>query len=191
MRLTKVRLPAIAIFLSLIVFVGTQNSTPAKELKSFKAKEKSMLNEHTPYLPFSLNKNSDFNEIKIRLVFEAGKPNEGRQEICISGSGKIDLFFSRSSQDKNPRILEGNCDQHHIIRLLDFMEGNGIMDAESVAENGQGSRRFMELILLGKIKRIYLDEANGYSIQQIVGAIKLAAGQCLPDALNHRFFPNL
>jgi hypothetical protein len=34
-------------------------------------------------------------------------------------------------------------------------------------------------------------EDGGFAINEIIGAVKLATGQCLPDALNHRFFPNL
>lgn len=41
------------------------------------------------------------------------------------------------------------------------------------------------------MKRIARDEPGNYTIDRMIGAVKLAAGQCLPNALNYLFFPNL
>jgi hypothetical protein len=65
------------------------------------------------------------------------------------------------------------------------------MDADTAVVSGPDAHRFLEIILPGRVKHLILKEANEYSLQQVVGAVKLAAGQCLPEALNHRFFPNL
>jgi hypothetical protein len=103
------------------------------------------------------------------------------------------LYFSRSFQDKTPKILAGNCGPEPILRLLDLMEGAGLIGLpDEVAGKDRGaSQRVLEVTLPDGEKRIAVQETELYTVEQMIGAAKLAAGQCLPEALNNRFFPNL
>lgn len=155
-------------------------------------KEKVMTVEQITHMPFGLDKASDLGKIEIKLAFHGAKTGAGRQEMTLWGDGRVRLFFSRSDQDKSPKILEGTCEFRRILSLLDFMEGNGVMDGpEHVGEKPGGSARELEIILPGRKKRIFLQDTGDYSVEQVIGAVMLAAGQCLPEALNHRLFPNL
>lgn len=145
-----------------------------------------------PFLPFGLDKDSDLGKIRIKLAFHSAKTGAGRQEMTLWGDGRVSLFFSRSDKDKSPKTLEGTCESARIVRLLDFMEGNGVMDGpDQVGEKPGGSTRELEIVLPDRTKRILLRDTGEYSVEQVIGAVKLAAGQCLPEALNHRLFPNL
>ncbi|MDQ3003191.1 MAG: hypothetical protein M3Y08_18260 [Fibrobacterota bacterium] len=148
--------------------------------------------EQIPHMPFGLDKASDLGKIEIKLAFHGAKTGAGREEMTLWGDGRIRLYFSRSDQDKAPKIVEGTCESERILRLLDFMEGNGVMDGpDHVGQKPAGSTRELEIILPDRKKRILLQDTGDYSVEQVIGAVKLAAGQCIPEALNHRLFPNL
>ena len=144
-------------------------------------------------LPFGITKDTPLDQVEVLLAFYSAKTGAGKQEITLRGDGLVRLFLTRSSQDKSPKILEGHCDPASILRLLDLMEGLGIfgLPEEMPSDGHPHARRLLEVKLPGRFKRIALDEPGNYSIEQIIGAVKLAAGLCLPEALNHRFFPNL
>lgn len=145
-----------------------------------------------PFAPFGLEADAPLDKIEVTLAFQSAKTGAGKQEIALRGDGSVRLFFSRSDRDKAPRTLEGRCDPEAIIRLLDFMEGNGLGDASGRTAGARGrSRRILQVTLPHRTMRVSLGGPGDYSLEQMIGAVKLTAGQCLPEALNHRFFPNL
>jgi hypothetical protein len=148
---------------------------------------------YTQFTPFGLEKDAEPGKIRIRLAFESGKPDAGKQEMILTGDGRVRLLHSRSSLDPKPKILDGTCDAKSIMSLLDLMEANGVMGMpERIGGEPKGrSQRVLELNLPGRTKRVAVVEDGGVAINEIFGAVKLAAGQCLPEALNHRLFPNL
>lgn len=152
-----------------------------------------MLIEDIPYLPFGFTQETPLEKVEILLAFYSAKSGAGKQEITLRGDGLVRLFFLKSVQDKAPKTLEGRCDFRAVLRLLDLMEGLGLfgLPEEIPSEGHPHARRLLEVHLPDRTKRIALDEPGNYAIEQMIGAVKLAAGQCLPEALNHRFFPNL
>jgi hypothetical protein len=146
-----------------------------------------------PYPPFGIDKETPLDKVEILLGFYSAKTGAGKQEILLKADGSVRLFFSKSMQDKAPKALEGHCQPETVLRLLDLMEGLGLfgLSDEVPAEGHPHGRRLLEVRLPDRMKRIALDEPGNYSVEQMIGAVKLAAGQCLPEALNHRFFPNL
>lgn len=146
-----------------------------------------------PHLPFGIDAQTPLEKVEITLDFFSAKTGAGTQRITLRGDGAVRLDFARSSQDKHPKSLERNCGPAAVIRLLDFMEGYGFLDMpDQIGGPPKGrSQRVLELTLTGKTKRIALTDECGYAIEEILGAVKVTAGQCLPEALNHRFFPNL
>lgn len=149
--------------------------------------------EDFTYIPFGIDKETQLDKVEILLAFYSAKTGAGKQEMLLKGDGTVRLFFSKSMQDKAPKVAEGHCDPAVVLRLLDFMEGQGLfgLPDEVPAEGHPHGRRLLEVHLPGRMKRIALDEPGNYPVEQMIGAVKLAAGQCLPEALNHRFFPNL
>lgn len=149
--------------------------------------------EDISYLPFGIDKDTPLDKIEILLAFYSAKSGAGRQEITLRGDGLVRLFFSKSVQDKAPKTVEGKCSPEAVLRLLDLMEGLGLfgLPDEIPSEGHPHARRLLEVRLPGRMKRIALDEPGNYSVEQMIGAAKLTAGQCIPEALNHRFFPNL
>lgn len=146
-----------------------------------------------PHLPFGIDSQTPLEKVVITLEFLSAKTGAGAQRITLRADGAVRLDFARSSQDKHPKSLERNCGPAAVIRLLDFMEGYGFLDMpDQVGGPPKGrSQRVLALTLDGKSKRIALTDECEYAIEEILGAVKLTAGQCLPEALNHRFFPNL
>ncbi|MDB5105975.1 MAG: hypothetical protein JWP91_3664 [Fibrobacteres bacterium] len=157
------------------------------------APEVKVEDEIPPKLPFNLGKIPDLEQVRIKLAFLSAKSGAGTQEITLSGVGHVRLSFSRSMQDKSPRILERDCDAETTTRLLDFMEGAGILDMEDqIGGEPKGrSLRVLELTLPDRVKRISVVGTGPDPLERIWGAAQLAAGQCLPEALNHRLFPDL
>ena len=149
--------------------------------------------EGLSYLPFGIDKQTALDKITITLEFFGAKTGAGTQRITLRGDGMARLDFARSVQDKHPKSLEKNCGPATVLRLLDFMESNGVMGMpERIGGEPKGrSQRVLELTLPGQTKRVAVVEDGGFAINEIIGAVKLAAGQCLPEALNHRLFPNL
>lgn len=181
--------------LGLLVSLGCGQAAPkAKSQPPMNAKEKKMISvEDIPYVPFGITKDTPLDKVEILLAFYSAKTGAGKQEITLRGDGTVRLFFSKSAQDKTPRVVEGQCGVEPVLRLLDLMEGAGLfgLPEEAPSDGHPHARRLLEVKLPGRFKRITLDEPGNYSIEQVIGAVKLAAGQCLPEALNHRFFPNL
>ncbi|MDQ3003192.1 MAG: hypothetical protein M3Y08_18265 [Fibrobacterota bacterium] len=164
-----------------------------KQSDPLKAKEKVMTLEEIPYLPFGLDKDTPLDQVEVSLAFHGAKTGAGKQEITLRGDGLVRLFFSRSTQDKAPKTIEGQCNPESILRLLDFMEGNGLFGLpDVVASHGhQHARRLLQVKVPGRMKQIGVDEPGLQAVEQMIGAVMLVAGQCAPEALNNRFFPNL
>jgi hypothetical protein len=183
----------LVIAVSIATSVGCASQNLAKNSSSSIPKEKAMQIEDIPFLPFGLKTMSDLESVKIKLAFISAKTGAGKQEITISGLGHVRLFFSRSFQDKSPKIIEGDCEPERVIRLLDLMEGYGLFGLpDEVPGDDQGaSQRLLEVVLPGRTKTIFLQEADVYTIEQMIGAVKMTAAQCVPEVLNHRLFPNL
>jgi hypothetical protein len=185
----------VAAALGLLIGISCGQAAPkTKSAPPKTTKEKKMNSvEDIPYVPFGINKDTPLDQVEILLGFYSAKAGAGKQEIRLRGDGKVHLFFTKSEQDTSPKVLEGHCGVEPVLRLLDLMEGLGFfgLPEETPSHGHPHARRLLEVKVPGRFKRIALDEPGNYSIEQVIGAVKLAAGQCLPEALNHRFFPNL
>src|SRR4051812_21884883 len=98
----------------------------SKKTNALDPKERDMNIEDIANLPFGIDKNTPLDQVEILLAFYSAKTGAGRQEITLRGDGLVRLYFSRSSQDKTPKILESNCGSGTVMRLLDLMEGLGL-----------------------------------------------------------------
>jgi hypothetical protein len=142
-------------------------------------------------LPYKLSA-ADLPKVEIMHSFVSMKTGAGRQEIYILGTGQVRLLFSGTAKE-NPDVREGKLAPDLVIRLLDFIEGQGLAGLEEhyPASHNPHARRIVRLTLPGMIKTVMVDEPKNLEFERIVGAVKYAAGIALPDALNNRFFPNL
>lgn len=179
--------------LAICLLPGSGEPLKKSPPKTETRKGPTMMIEETPYLPFGIGKDTPLDKIEILLAFYSAKTGAGKQEITLRGDGTVRLFFSRSMQDKTPKHMEATCEPGTVLRLLDLMEGLGLfgLPDEVPSEGHPHARRLLEVRLPDRMKRIALDEPGNYAIEQMIGAVKLAAGSCIPEALNHRFFPNL
>ena len=133
------------------------------------------------------------NDIELTLGFYSSKTGAGSQEISVRADGTIKLFYSRSYDDSNPKVIEGRCAGEQVLRLFDFLEGMGFfgLPDEFSSNAPTHARRLLKFSMPGRQKVVAVDEPGNYAIEQCIGAIKLCIGLCIPEAINQRFFPNL
>jgi hypothetical protein len=148
------------------------------------------MDEQTRPLPFGLT-DLQLADVQVVYAFISGKTGAGRQEITISGDGAVTLFFT-PTRDAEPLTREGRVSKDVVIALLDVMEAQGMLqlDDHYPAEHFH-ARRLLELRLPSQTKSVKLDTPGVLTFERIAGAVLLTAGIALPEALNHRFFPNL
>lgn len=142
-------------------------------------------------LPFGLNE-TDLPKVEVMYAFYSAKTGAGKQELTVSGSGKVTLLLTRTMGD-NPTIREGTIDPKIVARLLDFMADQGFLGFADhyPAHHDPHARRVLRLVLPAQTKTVMLDEPGFPAFEMVAGATKFAASLALPETLNHRFFPNL
>jgi len=145
------------------------------------------------HLPLGITKEMPLNKVELHYGFYSSKTGAGRQEVSFFADGTVKLFFSRSYDDSNPKVLEVKCSSDQILRLFDFLEGMGFLGLpdEFSSNNPSYARRLLKFSMPGREKVVAVDEPGNYVIEQCIGAIKFCAGLCTPEAINQRFFPNL
>lgn len=142
-------------------------------------------------LPFGLNK-SGLAEVEILYGFYSSKTGAGKQEITISGNGRVKLFLTRSFSAA-PETIEVSVPTDLVVRLLDLMAGEGFLNLNDhyPAQHDPHARRVIRLSLPDADKTVIVDEPNCPEFERVAGAISLLAGIASPEALGHRLFPNL
>jgi hypothetical protein len=142
-------------------------------------------------LPFGL-KEDQLKEVEVMLGFYSAKTGAGKQEMSIDGTGKVKLFMTRV-RDGEPETREGQVEKVVVVTLLDFLEGQEVLGMDDVypSDHDPHARRLIRVTLPGQVKNVALDEPGVPAFEQIFGAVRLACGVGMPEALNHRFFPNL
>jgi hypothetical protein len=168
-----------------------QTSGNSKSTEKKDEEKKTMATEST--LPMGITDEMPLQKIQLVYGFYSAKTGAGRQELTILADGTITLFYSRSYNDQNPKLLEAKCDKDQVLRLLDFLEGMGFfgLPDEFSSNDHPHARRLLKFSMPGREKVVAVDEPGNYAIEQCIGAIKLCAGICIPEAINQRFFPNL
>lgn len=144
-------------------------------------------------LPLGIAAETPMNKIELVLGFYSSKSGAGVQEIALRADGTVTLFYSRSYADTHPKVLKAKCPRNQVLRLLEFLEEMGFLDfpGEIGSGNAAPSRRIIKLTMPGREKIVAVDEPGNYAVEQCIGAIKLCAAMCIPEAIHHRFFPNL
>lgn len=142
-------------------------------------------------LPFGLRQ-EELATVEVMYGFYSAKSGAGKQEISIRGNSRVSLYMTRSRYDP-PSIHEGKLDVAVVVRLLDLMEEKGFLGFQDhyAAEGDPHARRVLRLVLPHNTKTVMLDQPGFPAFEVVAGAVKLAAGLALPEALKHRFFPNL
>ena len=145
------------------------------------------------HLPLGITEEMHLNEVQLVYGFYSAKTGAGRQELSFLADGTVKLFHSRSYNDPNPKTIEVKCSSDNILRLFDLLEGLGFfgLPDEYRSNDQPHARRLLKLSMPGREKVVAVDEPGNYAIEQCIGAIKLCAGLCIPEAINQRFFPNL
>jgi hypothetical protein len=177
-----------ALALAMIMIAGcTTGQTDVEET----APKGETMNEQTRPLPFGLT-DSQLADVQIVYAFISGKTGAGRQEITIFGNGSVTLFYT-PTRDAEPMTREGQVSRDVVVALLDVTESQGMLQLEDHYPPADHfyARRLLELKLPGRVKSVKLDDPGVLNFERIAGAVLLVAGLACPEALNHRFFPNL
>ena len=147
------------------------------------------------YMPFELRPDADLSKAEIFYTFISPKAGAGRQEVTIGGDGKVTLFHSRSSDDKQPTIREGRLDPAVVLRLLDFIDGRSFLRLEDhyppEEEGCQAARRVVRVRAPGVLKEVTVQREGVDAFEQVVAGVLFSASLALPEAINGRLFPNL
>jgi hypothetical protein len=156
-----------------------------------KEEKKPMTTDSHP--PLGITAEMPLNKIELVYGFYSSKTGAGSQEITLRADGTVKLFYSRSYDDAQPKIMEAKCGGDQVLRLFDLLEGLGFygLPDEFSSNERSHARRLLKFSMPGREKIVAVDEPGNYAIEQCIGAIKMCAGLCIPEAINQRFFPNL
>jgi hypothetical protein len=135
----------------------------------------------------------DVSKVQILYGFYSAKTGAGKQEILISGDGTVRLYLTKSMYDTRPESRQGKVSTDVILRLLNVIEGENFFGLEDhyPPTHDPHARRVLRMTLPNREKTVMVDEPRCPEFERVAGAVKLAAGIALPEALNQRFFPNL
>ena len=142
-------------------------------------------------LPFGLT-DADIPKIEILYGFYSMKTGAGKQEITVTGTGKVTLLLTKTAGD-TPQTRTGQLDPKVVIALLDFMADRGFknFDDHYPPKGDPHAREVIKLVTPKWTKTVALDQPGFPAFEMLAGAVKFAAGIAVPEALNNRFFPNL
>lgn len=175
---------ALAVVVPLGVLATRQASTQSPQ------RGKTMTAAAQP-LPFGLTE-AELPKVEIMYAFYSAKTGAGKQELTISGSGKVTLLMTKTAGDA-PVTRTGQLDPKIVISLLDFLSDQGFLGfSDHYPPKGDPhARRVLKLSMPKQTKTVALDEPGFSAFEMVAGAVKFTAGIAVPEALNHRFFPNL
>src|SRR5438105_79590 len=108
---------AIAAFATLVGLLSTGQT--ARDNPTAKVQTKPNMSTQKMELPFGLTE-TDLPSVEIMYGFYSAKTGAGKQEITISGSGKVKLFLTKTRTDA-PTVREEKIDLLIVVRLLDLM----------------------------------------------------------------------
>jgi hypothetical protein len=147
--------------------------------KDFETKEKgsAMQENKESILPYHL-KISELPVVEFGCEISSSNGEFGTETIRISGSTGITLSRMDSKTGKVSE-LRGKIDPHVLITLVGLFEEAGFMEAD---EESIGDPEGMKLEIVG----MESGESN-----RLIGAVKLAAGLGVPEALQKRFLIHL
>lgn len=142
--------------------------------------------------PFGLTPET-LSDVELSYGFQSSKTGAGQQDIVIRGDGHVRLFFSRSMYDEEPQVREGQLPQEVILRLLEVVEEQDFFYLEDHYPPEGPSRGgwIIHVALPDSSKRVAVEGTHPPAFERAAGAIKLAAGLALPEALRGRLFPIL
>lgn len=139
-------------------------------------------------IPFGISE-EEIAAIEISLLFNSQKPDAGDQEVLLFGSGKVRLRATPIIDGKT-KTKEGTIEKKTIIALLALMDEErflGLQDRYPFKSEPHGIR-VLTLKLPRQTKQVIFEEGDCPQFERIAGAVKLAAGIALPEALGMRFF---
>lgn len=171
---------------ALALSASAQTSKPAANAANKGGNEMSS----TGVLPFGLRE-ADLPRVEIMYAFYSAKTGAGKQELTVSGAGKVTLLMTRTMGDQ-PQVLQGSLHPQAVVALLEFMADQNFLGfSDHYPSQHPHARRVLRLVLPGQTKTVMLDEPGFPAFEMVAGAVKYAASLARPEVLHNRFFPNL
>lgn len=179
------------LLLSAAVDLASLTGSPQAEKRNDLPQKGGRMSPQQEPLPFNLT-SSDLKNVEILYAFYSAKTGAGKQEITITGTGKIKLLLTRSYSSP-PEVREGTVSPELASRLLDFIAGENFLTLNDryPSHDAPHARRVIRLTLPDGGKTVLVDEPICPEFERIAGAVKFVAGVGLPEALHQQFFPNL
>ena len=141
-------------------------------------------------MPYQL-KLTDLPSVEVVCRIESPKGEFGAEMIRISGATGVTLSHTDTKMGKASE-LHGKIDPQALVTLIRLFEESGFMESEEENHGeSEGPKRTLTLVLPGRKKRTEIIGMELSEFNRLIGAIKLAAGLGVPEALQKKFLNHL
>ena len=131
-------------------------------------------------------------DASLQYAYLSSKPGAGDQEIHLGGDGNVKLLFRKTANDPAAEVREMSGGQNTFAALWDLFEQERFLTLPDYQSTGRARvLRSIKFSRGSQTRELYAEGIDDPAFERLAGAIKLAAGILLPEALNQRFFPNL
>jgi len=152
-----------------------------------------LLRAQPPRLPFKLQP-SQLPGVVITLRAATTKQGSGRDEIIITGAGKVTLRASTYAPAP-PQERSGTVPPAAVERLLELfaLEGIETWDDAYPAKSSHYSTKVLSIEFRGILQKQIVHSLSEEfpAFAHAIGALKLLAAQACSEALDRRFLPRL
>lgn len=141
-------------------------------------------------IPFNLNP-QDLLKVEFLCEYQPPGAKSWSEAVRISGVTGVALFRLNPDSPKTDSLVAKQNPQA-LITLLKIFEDRGFFESEANMDSlGTGSRRFISLSIPGQSNRVTVAGREVDQLNQLLGAVKFAAGISLPEALTKAYLQNL
>lgn len=141
-------------------------------------------------LPFQLKPQDLLN---VEFTFEYFPPHSKAWSESIRLSGMTGTTLVRHVPGVGkPDTIHGKQDPQALVTLLKLYEDAGFFEKEvDVDVDNQAPLRFLSLAIPGRSNRVAIGGRYQYQLGSLLGAMRLAAGFSVPEALTNTFLHDL
>jgi hypothetical protein len=137
-------------------------------------------------LPFHL-KLEDLPKVEFACEYLPEPSKHWTESILISGMTGVTLIRNTPGAAK-PDTLHAKQDPQAFITLLKYFEDNGFFEKEvDVDPESKEPLRYLSLSIPGQSNRVAVGGRYQYVLGTLMGALRMAAGISVPEALGRKF----
>lgn len=141
-------------------------------------------------MPFHL-KSEDLLKVEFNCEYHPLPKKPWTESIRISGVTGVTLIRQLPDASK-PDTLHGALDPQAFLSLLKMFEDSGFFEKEvDVDPDGKDPVRYLVLAIPGESNRVAVGGRYQIPLEKLLGALRLAAGFGVPEALGKGFLERL